>query len=141
MDWKSCKGGLWHWVYSKVLLNAKCFFKMSQLTFHSWYKCTLSFLHLQSQQTELTATTIWTQQCRRKRKQNKSEVRFFMWYCISKTTRRVSFDIQTPRSGLKNEVQLSFLRPTLMFLDIGWNTEGSFWYSFSNVNFTKFYGN
>ena len=36
-----------------------------------------------------------------------------------KTSCSVSSDIQTPRSGLKNEAQPSFLRPTSRCLDIG----------------------
>ena len=53
------------------------------------------------------------------------------WSNISKTTRSVSSDIQTPRSGLKNEVQPNFLRLTSRCLDIRWNPEWSFGYSFS----------
>lgn len=62
---------------------------------------------------------------------------YFRIYCscninLSKTTCSGSSYIQTPRSGLKNEAQQSLLRPTLRCVDIGRNTEWSFWYSFSN---------
>ena len=59
-------------------------------------------------------------------------LRYFLSNIISKTTRSVSSDIQTTRSWLKKETQPSFLRPTSGYLDIGWNTEWSFGYSFSN---------
>ena len=44
---------------------------------------------------------------------------------ISNTRNNVSSDIHTPRSGLKNEVQPSFFKPTSRCLDTRLNTLSS----------------
>ena len=103
------------WKHNLSFCNLNSFFTAISILQNYWQYC---LLFPQSRQTSPGFTLMW--------------LILTDWCNMSKTTCSVSSDIQTPRSGLKNEAQPSFLSPTSRCLDIGWNTERSFWFSFPN---------